>query len=63
MPEQLYPDRVLYNPDGSIATPPEDDEVISRLLICDICGRPFKDKAEVVRQDNKVLHNECIDEG
>jgi len=62
LPEQLYPARVLYNAGGSIATPPEDDDVISTLLICDICGRPFNDKAEVVRMDNKVLHSECIDE-
>lgn len=62
VPVQLDPDRVLYNPDGSSTSLPADDDVVSRRLICDICGTPFDDKGEVIRQDNKVLHSECIDE-
>ena len=61
LPEQLYPGRVLYNPDGSIASLPADDEVVSRQLVCDMCGRPFDDKADVLRIKNKVYHDECID--
>lgn len=41
LPDQLFPDRVVYNTDGTEPTMPDDDEVISKLEICYLCGTVF----------------------
>ena len=38
------------------------DEVLSKTLVCDICGIPVKNKSDLTRQKGYQVCRNCIDE-
>ena len=62
--EELFPDRIVYNLDGTVTEEVPENALISRVPICDICLRPVESVEEdLVERDNHWLCKDCIDEG
>lgn len=62
VPAQSPDGHVGVNPDGTSYTFPADDEIISKQLICDICGTPFGEGWKIYKRGKLYLCRLCLDE-
>lgn len=61
---ELFPDRIVYNLDGSVTEAVPEDGLLSKVPICDICLRPVESVEEdLTERDNHWLCKDCLDVG
>lgn len=49
------------NVDGTLTDQPAEDEVLSRTMVCAICGEPVEGKHQLVKQRGVWVCSDCVD--